>query len=114
MARFKRANLVAILDHNRLQNDDQVERIMPIEPAADKWRAFGWEVREIDGHNMAEIVDALQAARDHAIRPTLILAHTVKGKGVSFMENAAGWHGRAPTDEEAAIALRELGGGQDD
>ena len=108
-AKWRVQNLVAILDRNRLQNDGEVDAIMPIEPVADKWRAFGWDVREIDGHCMAEIVRTLEDVRDHAEQPTLILAHTVKGKGVSFMENAAGWHGRAPCDEEAERALRELG-----
>ena len=107
-AKWQVSNLVAILDRNHLQNDGETDQIMPIEPVADKWRAFGWDVREIDGHDMGQIVEALEDVRDHAARPTLVLAHTVKGRGVSFMENVAGWHGRAPTDEEAEQALCEL------
>ncbi len=107
-SKWQTANLVALLDCNRLQNDGEVAGIMPVEPLAAKWRAFGWEVREIDGHNMREIVETLEEVRDHAVRPTAILAHTIKGCGVSFMENVPGWHGRAPNDEEAEQALCEL------
>jgi len=106
--KWQTANLVALLDCNRLQNDGEVASIMPVEPLAAKWQAFGWEVREIDGHNMREIVETLEDVRDHAVRPTAILAHTIKGCGVSFMENVPGWHGRAPNDEEAERALCEL------
>lgn len=101
-------NLTAIVDRNRLQNDTCVEDIMPIEPLVDKWRAFGWHVVEIDGHDMAEIVDALEGAKTVKERPTAIIAHTVKGKGVSYMEDRAEWHGRAPCAEEAALALEEI------
>ncbi len=100
--------LTVIMDRNRIQNDDFVERIMPIEPVADKWRAFGWRVVEIDGHDMAQIVAALEGVDPDAPRPTFILAHTTKGKGVSFMENVPAWHGRAPNDAEAAQALAEI------
>jgi transketolase len=106
-AKWKVDNLTVILDRNRLQNDDCVQDIMPIEPLADKWRAFGWHVVEIDGHDMAQIVGALEGV-EHSGQPTLLLAHTVKGKGVSFMEDVAQWHGRAPCAEEAALALAEI------
>jgi len=107
-AKWRLDNLIAILDRNHLQNDACVEDIMPIEPLADKWRAFGWKVVEIDGHRMEEIVPALEASRTHEGSPTLILAHTVKGKGVSFMENVAEWHGKAPCNTEAEKALEEI------
>lgn len=107
-AKWKLDNLTAILDRNHLQNDDCVDTEMPIEPIADKWRAFGWEVVEIDGHAMEQIVRALEWARDFRGRPAMIIAHTIKGKGVSFMENQVVWHGKAPCREEAEQALREL------
>ncbi len=109
-AKWRLGNLTAILDRNRLQNDDFVDATMPVEPLADKWRAFNWHVMEIDGHNMAEIVAALVRAKTIKGQPTLIIAHTVKGKGISFMENIAVWHGQAPSEEQAALALEEIGG----
>jgi len=107
-AAFKIDTLTAVLDRNRIQNDDFIDNIMPIEPVVDKWRAFGWHVIEIDGHDMAQVVEALEKAPTVKGKPTLILANTVKGKGVSFMENNPVWHGRAPTLEEAQQALREI------
>lgn len=107
-AKWKLDNLTAILDRNHLQNDDCVDTEMPVEPLADKWRAFGWEVVEIDGHDMEQIVRTLEWAREFRGRPAMIIAHTIKGKGVSFMENQVVWHGKAPCREEAEQALREL------
>jgi transketolase len=107
-AKWKLDNLTAILDHNNLQNDDCVADEMPIEPVADKWRAFGWHVVEIDGHNMTEIVEALEGAKTFQAMPTIIIARTIKGKGVSFMENVVDWHGKAPCREEAEQALEEI------
>jgi transketolase len=107
-AKWKVDNLTAILDRNHLQNDTCVDTEMPIEPVADKWRAFGWHVMEIDGHDMAQVVDALETAKTVKGKPTIIIAETVKGKGVSFMENVAEWHGKAPCAEEAACALEEI------
>lgn len=107
-AKWKLDNLTAILDRNHLQNDDCVDTEMPVEPLADKWRAFGWEVVEIDGHDMEQIVRTLEWAREFRGRPVMIIAHTIKGKGVSFMENQVVWHGKAPCREEAEQALREL------
>jgi transketolase len=101
-------NLTAIVDHNDLQLDGRVCDIMGIEPLADKWRAFNWHVLEIDGHDMSQILQALKEARKTKQRPTVIIAHTVKGKGVSFMENNVDFHGKAPTPQEAEIALKEL------
>jgi transketolase len=107
-AKWKLDNLTAILDRNRLQNDDFIDTTMPIDPVADKWRAFNWHVVEIDGHNMEDIVSALETAQTVKGRPTIIIAHTIKGKGVSFMENVPEWHGKAPSQEEAQRALQEL------
>jgi transketolase len=105
---FKLDNLTAILDYNHLQNDYSVDDIMPIHPAVDKWQAFGWHVLDIDGHDMAQVVQALEEAKAHQGAPTMIVANTVKGKGVSYMENVCEWHGRAPCQEEADRALEEL------
>jgi transketolase len=107
-AKWKLDNIIAILDRNNLQNDWQVDELMPIEPVADKWQAFGWHVVDIDGHDMEAIVAALEAARDRQGGPTLVLARTVKGKGVSYMENVCEWHGKAPSQEEADQALDEI------
>ncbi len=101
-------NVVAILDHNGLQIDGAVSDIMGVEPLDKKWAAFGWEVIEIDGHDMAAILDAIDRALAVKGKPALILAHTVKGKGVSFMENKAEYHGVPPSDDELKIALEEL------
>lgn len=107
-AKWKLDNLTAILDHNNLQNDDCVDTEMPIEPVAEKWRAFNWHVLEIDGHDMEAIVEALEGAKTFKGMPTIIIAHTIKGKGVSFMENVVDWHGKAPCKEEAIQALEEI------
>jgi transketolase len=107
-AKWQLDNLTAILDRNHLQNDSCVDDMMPIEPLADKWRAFGWNTVEIDGHDMDQIVPALEAARSRKGAPTIVIAHTIKGKGVSFMENVAEWHGKAPCKEEAEKALEEI------
>ncbi len=107
-AHYKLDNLVAFLDHNGLQIDGAVSNIMSVEPVADKWRAFGWHVIEIDGHNYQQIIAALDEAKGVKGKPTMIIAETVKGKGVSFMENEVGWHGNAPKPEELDQALSEL------
>lgn len=105
---YRLDNLIAIIDRNRLQCDGWTKDVMNPEPLADKWRSFGWFVQEINGHDMNEILDALDVATATRRRPTVLVANTVKGKGVSFMENSVDWHYRAPTAEEAAQALREL------
>ncbi len=105
---FKVDNLVAIVDHNRQQLDGWNREIMNIEPLAEKWRSFGWHAIEIDGHDLAQIIAALESAERTKVQPTVIIAHTVKGKGVSFMENNLEFHGRAPTPEERDRALKEL------
>ena len=107
-SKWKLDNLTAILDYNHLQNDNSVDHLMPIDPPIDKWTAFGWHVVEIDGHNMKDIVDTLEAASTFKGMPTMIVANTVKGKGVSFMENVCEWHGKAPCQEEADKAFTEL------
>ena len=101
-------NLVAIVDFNRVQLTGTMEDVLSSEPVADKWRAFGWEVIECDGHDIAAILCALTKAKETADRPVVIIAKTVKGKGVSFMENRFEWHGKAPNDEEAQRAIEEL------
>jgi len=101
-------NLIAIIDCNRLQIDGLVKDVMEVEPLAGKYGSFGWDVLRVDGHKMSEVVDALEQARAVKGRPVVILADTVKGKGVSFMENQAGWHGKAPNREELLRALGEL------
>jgi transketolase len=103
-------NLCAILDQNQVQQTAKVVDILDEEPLVAKWRAFDWHVREIDGHDMAEILDALDEAEQVTGRPTLIVSHTVKGKGVSWMELDPAWHGKAPKPEEAERALAELRG----
>jgi transketolase len=104
------SNLTAILDQNQVQQSDKVVDILDIDPVAPKWRAFGWHVREIDGHDLAQVLDALDEAEVVADRPTLIVAHTIKGKGVSWMELNPKWHGEAPSEEQAEIAIAEIEG----
>lgn len=108
--KYKLNNLVALLDNNNGQIDGHVTEVMDLEPIAEKWRAFNWAVHKINGHSFSEIITALEKARTEKDRPTLILAKTVKGKGVSFMEDKIGWHGVAPTAEELKKALEELKG----
>ena len=101
-------NLCLILDHNKGQIDGYVKDVMNIEPIADKWRAFNWNVLTVDGHDYQQIAGALEAARATKGKPTFIVAETVKGKGVSFMENKIAWHGTAPNKEQLAQAIEEL------
>ena len=102
-------NLVGIIDVNRLQIDGWVKDVMNVEPLSDKYRSFGWNVIRVDGHNMQQVVEALEKSKEATGKPTVILAETVKGKGVSFIENVAGWHGKVPNQEELMKALAELG-----
>jgi transketolase len=101
-------NLTAFIDVNQIQNDSYVKDILGTEPIVDKWRAFGWNVIDIPGHEMAAVVDALDAATATKGRPTAIVCRTVKGKGVSFMENNPEYHGKAPSREQLTAALAEL------
>jgi transketolase len=108
-AKFHLANLTAILDYNDVQLDGPVHEIMPLEPLAAKWRAFNWNVIEINGHNVRQVLEALDLAAETHSGPSVIIAHTTKGKGVSFMENRSQWHGAAPTAAQLEQALNELG-----
>lgn len=107
-AHFKLDNLCGIIDYNHFQIDGRIEEIMELAPLADKWRSFGWHVIQCDGHSVEELLKAFEEAKTIKQKPTVIIANTVKGKGVSFMEHVVDFHGRAPTKEEEAIALGEL------
>lgn len=107
-AHFKCDNLCAILDYNGFQIDGRVCDIMGLEPLEDKWQAFGWSVIEIDGHNIKEIIKAFEKAKETKGKPTIIIAKTIKGKGVSFMENVVDFHGRTPNENETKQALDDL------
>jgi transketolase len=108
-AHYKLDNLIGIVDCNRLQIDGKVADVMNVEPLADKYRSFGWEVLRIDGHDMKQVVAALDSAKTVTGGPAVILADTVKGKGVRFMEDVAGWHGKSPNLDEMNKGLAELG-----
>jgi len=105
---YRLGNLVAILDNNGLQIEGKCSEIMCMEPVEDKFRAFGWETRAVDGHDFRELIKTLAWAKDYGRGPVFVNARTVKGKGVSFMENDYNWHGIAPTKEQLAKALEEL------
>jgi transketolase len=109
-AKYRLDQLTAILDYNDVQLDGPVHEIMPLEPVVGKWRNFNWHVIEIDGHHLGAVLDALDCACNVQARPTMIVAHTVKGKGISYMENQCTWHAGVPCDEEFQIALAELSG----
>jgi transketolase len=113
-AKFGLSNLTVIVDYNGVQQTGSTAQVMPTEPIGDKWAAFNWHVIEIHGHNMAEVLDALDRADEVHGRPVVIVARTTKGKGVSFMENSPYWHGSPPTTEQFSAALEELerGAGQ--
>lgn len=113
-AHYKLDNLIVFLDHNGLQIDGKNEDIMNIEPVDEKFKAFGWHVISIDGHDFEEIFNAIDEAKKVEGKPTIIMAKTIKGKGVSYMEDQVGWHGKAPSKEEAEKAMEELGGVLDD
>jgi transketolase len=106
---YRLDNIVGIIDVNRLQIDGKVSEVMSVEPLDEKYKSFGWDVVHINGHDMQQVVDALEQAKAHTGKPLVILADTIKGKGVSFMEDAAGWHGKAPNQEEMLKGLEELG-----
>jgi len=106
--KFGLDNLIVFLDYNKGQIDGHVKEIMDLEPIADKWTAFNWDVQEIDGNDVQQILGAIDKTRNKRRKPHMIIAHTVKGKGVSFMENKIEWHGKAPTKEEAQKAIEEI------
>jgi len=109
--KYKLNNLIVFIDHNNGQIDGHVDEVMDLRPLADKWSAFKWAVQEINGHDFSQIIGALEKARQETERPSLIVAKTVKGKGVSFMENSISWHGVAPNKEQLEQALLDLSGG---
>ena len=109
-AHYKLDNLVAIVDWNGLQIDGKNEDVITVSPVDEKFKSFGFHVIHVDGHSMKEIAEALAEARKQEGKPTMIVAKTLKGKGVSYMEGKAGWHGKAPNEEEAKQAVEELGG----
>ena len=105
---YKLDNVCGIIDYNKLQIDGFVKDVKNIEPLADKWKAFGWHVLEVEGHSFKELMDGLDEAETVKGKPTCIIAHTVKGKGVSFMENRVEWHGVPPKKDQLDLALKEL------
>lgn len=107
-AHYKLDNLVGIIDRNKLQISGRTEDVMGLEPLSDKWISFGWEVVEVDGNNIEELLKTFKSLSAKKDKPTLILAHTIKGKGVSYMENVAKWHHGVPSEEEYEIAINEL------
>ena len=109
-AHYKLDNLCLIIDNNNLQIDGKVSEVMNIYPIDEKFRSFGFEVINVDGHNISELISAFEQAKKTKGKPTAIIANTIKGKGVSFMENQAGWHGKAPNEEQYKQAMKESGG----
>lgn len=108
-AKFRLDNLCVFIDYNKIQSDDFNSNIMPLEPLGEKWAAFNWNVLEIDGHNFAEILASIKVAKNFSGGPTVVIAHTIKGKGVSFMENIPAWHGSVTLKEEELVrALQDL------
>lgn len=107
-AHYKLDNLTAFLDHNGLQIDGKITEVMSPEPVEEKFKAFGWKVINVNGHDHQQIIEAIEEAKKTKDKPTMIVADTIKGKGVSFMENAAGWHGTAPNKEQRDKAIEEL------
>ncbi len=107
-AHHKLDNLIAVIDYNKLQAMGVIREILDLEPFADKWRSFNWSVREVDGHDVAELAQIFSEIPFQKGKPSLIIAHTVKGKGISFMENVPIWHYRLPNEEEMKICRKEL------
>ncbi len=107
-AKYRLWWLTAIIDRNNIQIEGQTENVLPLEPLAEKWRSFGWHVQEIDGHNFSEIKEACQKAKAITTQPSVIIARTIPGKGVDFMEYRYQWHGLPPNRQQAALALCEL------
>jgi transketolase len=110
--KYRLDNLVAIVDRNTVQNDGVVDEIMPIEVVEDRFDAFGWATTRINGHDIEQVLAALRQAKEHKGSPFCIVADTVKGKGVSFMQNDRYWHGKPPTEEQYNAARAELMGGK--
>ena len=108
-AKYKLGRLIAIVDRNTIQIGGDTEKVMPLNDLGEKWHSFGWQVQEIDGHDVAQIIAAIEAAQAVREQPSIIIAHTVPGRGVDFMEGDYRWHGRAPNTEQTAAALAQLG-----
>ena len=108
--KYKLDNLCVIVDNNNLQIDGTIKEVMSPYPIDEKFRSFGFEIIKIDGHNIQEIIDAFDVAKNVKEKPVCIIAKTIKGKGISYMENQVGWHGKAPNEEQYKIALEELNG----
>lgn len=113
-AKYSLSNLIAIVDRNRVQLDGPTEEIMPLEPLEEKWKAFNWNTKIVDGHDIRDLHEGIQWAKKNMDAPSVIIANTIKGKGVSFMENRWEWHGKPPSQEEYQAALKELKGGADE
>jgi transketolase len=113
-AQFRLDNLTVIVDRNRLQQGDETECTVGLEPLAQRWQAFGWAVAEVDGHDMNALIGMLRSVPIQVGQPSCVIAHTHKGRGVSFIEDKTEWHHRIPTDLELAAALAELGGPPDE
>lgn len=109
-AHYKLDNLCTVLDYNHLQIDGNIDDVISPEPFANKFESFGWNVLDVNGHDFDELRNAFNQAKNEKGKPTMIIAHTIKGKGVSFMENNYVWHGTAPNDEQYETAMKELGG----
>ena len=107
-AKYNCNNVVALVDRNNIQIDGPTEKVMPLENLRAKWEAFGWHVIEVDGNNIEAVIDAYSMARAVVEKPSVIIAHTVPGMGVDFMEYDFKWHGKAPNEEEAKLALKQL------
>ena len=106
--KYKLDNLCVIVDNNNLQIDGTIDEVMSSKPIDEKFKSFGFQIIKIDGHNIEEIIKAFEVAKNVKDKPTCIIAKTIKGKGVSFMENKAVWHGKAPNEEEYLKAIKEL------
>jgi transketolase len=106
--KHKFLNLILVVDRNNIQIDGYTEKIMPLEPLRSKYESFNWHTIEIDGHNIEDFVDAVNEAKAIYEKPTVIIAHTIPGKGVSFMERDYRWHGKPPTKDEAEKAIKEI------
>ena len=107
-AKYKLGRLISIVDRNTIQIGGDTEKVMPLNDLGEKWRSFGWQVQEIDGHDMVQIIAAIESAQAVREQPSIIIAHTVPGRGVDFMESDYRWHGKAPNAEQAAAALAQL------
>jgi len=107
-SKYNLHNIIGIIDRNNIQIDGTTEEVMPLEDLRAKWEAFGWHVQEIDGHNIESVIDACAMARAITEKPSIIIAHTIPGKGLDFMEYDFRWHGKAPDAKQAKIALKEL------